>query len=679
MKERRMLGRRIESLPGRDGGFSSLSNRYFGEVIEPEFSFENEIDPKFGKTLYLPIQLSKTVLPKVGVFIPKGFQPATAIKNSKTFSAIDVIVYLHGHIYPCDNKGVGKFDKGGIEYYWNTPDFTFLREDLAASGRNALLIAPTFTNKLNRGSSTFGNLDANKKFDFLLAECLTHLKNGGQIPKDSEIGNIVLAGHSAGGLPMQEILWAINSAGQNIVECWGFECLYFGTDIWRAWLNFNATKNFIHYRRKNPFADQTARLKKHGNFQDVNDGRGHCSLVKEKWRASIESCRWLKIIGSPKAKSNEMTERETEYFSSENYFENEFALEKGSLHTGKIAVAALPNNKKTRDKLKQSGGAYVEIRESPSVFLPEIIRNAKAKALKDKKNDIADKLNAKEWFGQFTRDFTFLGRSLKKEEKRVGKKIVIEYQYVHIELAKLLKAAEAKFLTGLKMTDAKKAGDILLKNSPEGISGSRLTSSTATFSMHMLGLAVDVNYLGNPYIEDSDIEAVNNVLRNAASLMNTELLTYRKHEKNKFADRFDYIQALDNTIENYFKLLDDATALNSYLKSSSSADWRGLTIEKATGKIQKNLDNLSGLLARKSHKNYFKKHAILDFDKRFVTGMENIKLHWGGDYGDMMHFDMRNTGVGYYIEKARNEYAGKVKRQAARLFKDKKYGEHSPE
>ncbi len=636
---------------------------FSGQNRESKFFFESGIDAKLGKTLYLPIQLSKRILPKVGVFIPQGFQPATAIKNSRTFSAIDIIVYLHGHIYPCDNKGVGKFDKGGIEYYWNTPDFTFLREEMALSGRNALLVAPTFTNKLNRSAASFGNLDADNKFDFLISECLAHLKTGNHIPKDAEAHNIILAGHSAGGLPMQSILWAINSAGKNVVECWGFECLYYGTDVWWSWLNFSPDKKFIHYRQKKAFASQSEKLKKHDNFRDVNDGKGHCSLVKEKWRTSIENCRWLQTVGA----AGGAVKREISDVGYENGFDREFTLEKAGLHKGKIVVAKLPANKKQREKAKKTGGAYVEIKESPSVFLPEIIRRAKDKALKDKKNDLAAKLNPDEWFNQFTRDFTFLGRRLKSG------------QFVHLEMAKLLKAIETKFTNDLVISDAKKAGDVLLKNSPEGISGSRLTSSTATFSMHMFGIAVDVNYLGNPYVEEGDIQAVNNVLKNAAALMNAELLTYRKHEKGKFADRYDYIQALDDTIENYFKLLDDLVALERYLQSAQSSDWRGLSVKKAREKIQKNLDNLSGLLARKDYKDYFKKHAILDFDKRFVTGMEKMGLHWGGDYGDMMHFDLRNTGVGYYIEKARKEYGGKVRRQAGRLFGEKKYGEHSPD
>ena len=69
----------------------------------------------------------------------------------------------------------------------------------------------------------------------------------------------------------------------------------------------------------------------------------------------------------------------------------------------------------------------------------------------------------------------------------------------------------------------------------------------------------------------------------------------------------------------------------------------------------------------------------MDFDKRFVAGMEAMKFDLGGHYGDMMHFDMRKTGVGYYIDKARKGYAAKVKNQAARLLKEKKYGEHPPD
>jgi hypothetical protein len=73
-------------------------------------------------------------------------------------------------------------------------------------------------------------------------------------------------------------------------------------------------------------------------------------------------------------------------------------------------------------------------------------------------------------------------------------------------------------------------------------------------------------------------------------------------------------------------------------------------------------------------KNYFKQHAILDFDKRFVIQMEEMGMHWGGEYGDMMHFDMRKTGVGYYINKARLKYAGQVNDLAKKLLSQKNHG-----
>ena len=385
---------------------------------------------------------------------------------------------------------------------------------------------------------------------------------------------------------MLSVLWAQNSFGQNIVECWGFECLYFGTDVWWSWLNFSPNMSFIHYRRQSVFKSQAEKLKKYRNFQDVSDGKDHCRVVKEKWRKSIENSVQLQNINVG------AVNREISNSFSELDFE--FALEKAELYKGKIVVAGLPSDKKKRKQAKESGKPFIEIEESPSVSLPEIIRMARDKALKDNKPHIAAVLDPDKWFKQFTCDFTFLGRSLKSG------------QYVHLEMAKLLKAIETEFVKQLGIGDAKKTGDVLLNNSDEGILGSRLTSSTAVFSMHMFGLAVDVNYLGNPYIEKGDIKAVNNVLENAALLMNTEKFTYQINIKGRFADRFDFIQALDTLIENYFKLLDNPAELVQYLRATQSDVWRKLSLEAAQDKIQKNLDNLAGYLARKLTKKEIK-------------------------------------------------------------------------
>lgn len=347
-------------------------------------------------------------------------------------------------------------------------------------------------------------------------------------------------------------------------------------------------------------------------------------------------------------------------------FIEENLLKDHPLSTGLIVVASKKGKKKSK--------ASVAIKESPSVFVPQILRLAAKMAGDEKRADLAAQLAPNQWFTRFTRsialpggktdDLTFLGRKLKQG------------QYIHVELAKTLQRIEDLFVKELN-SSAKDAGDILLLKSDEGISGTRAKSSTAKYSYHMFGLAVDVNYLGNPFIQSGAIETVNRALKNAASLMSTEPLAYAHNTKGKFKDRFDYIQAMDSLLERYFGLLDDQTGLDRYL--SGSSEWRMLSTEAAKQKIQTDLDELSGAVERgdakdDKRKDYFKKHAILDFDKRFVLGMERMGLSWGGHYGDMMHFDMRNTGVGAYISRGIAQYQKDVNSLAESLFSKEKYG-----
>jgi murein DD-endopeptidase MepM/ murein hydrolase activator NlpD len=259
--------------PSEETGHEAEERTEFGEL---------ELDASPGKTLYLPVQLSRDIPPEVGVFLPSGFR-ATAV--------VDILVYFHGHIIPLCKTDAGEFNKAGMEYYWNTPLFRCLREDLAASGLLAILIAPTFVpifGSRNTPSSRYGALDQAGKFDFLIEETLAALSQRGELPARAQARNIVLSGHSAGGLPMQTVLAAKNSLGKNIVECWGFECLYFGTSEWTGWLKANPSRYFRHFRRPSPFDSPTKALERHANFVDVNDGTDHCLIVREKWRQAID-------------------------------------------------------------------------------------------------------------------------------------------------------------------------------------------------------------------------------------------------------------------------------------------------------------------------------------------------------------------------------------------------------
>jgi hypothetical protein len=167
---------------------------------------------------------------------------------------------------------------------------------------------------------------------------------------------------------------------------------------------------------------------------------------------------------------------------------------------------------------------------------------------------------------------------------------------------------------------------------------------------------------------------------NASLLMNEPVLVYEHDGKSNFDKVFDRVQQIDIVLEKYFSLLDTPDRLSTYLQASSSSEWHKLSAADARTRIQKNLTNLAGFLARvkKCGIPFFKKHGILDFDKRFVLQMTEQGLHWGASYGDMMHFDMRSSGVGKYIHLAIRAYKKKIEDLADRLFKEKRYGTHSP-
>jgi hypothetical protein len=241
-----------------------------------------------SQSVYLPIKLNDTLRnKKVGVFISDHVDLA---------ADINFIVYFHGHIISGCKTEEAPFLAKGIEYYWGTPFFKCLRDELDASTASAVLVAPTLDKKMseNRGEATYGNLDANGKFDFLIDETLTRLKGSQALPANARAGKIILAGHSAGGLPMLRILEATNSLKPNIAECWGFECLYWPTGGWKAWLDANPNKRFRHFRQPGEQSARINQLKGRANFIDVANGASHCTLVKEKWREAIDNSGTLR-------------------------------------------------------------------------------------------------------------------------------------------------------------------------------------------------------------------------------------------------------------------------------------------------------------------------------------------------------------------------------------------------
>jgi len=168
-----------------------------------------------GETLYFSVDLKIPGAPaRTGVFVPKGFKPGVGV---------DVVLWLHGWKDP-------SLAAPAIEQYWNAARFPHfaLREAVAASGRNLVLIAPTLGPTSQPGALiTPGALDA------YLAQVLAGLRAQGpwrDAPAAPVLQNLVLACHSGGGKVMRELAGGRDRAAALVRECWGFDCTYSSAD-----------------------------------------------------------------------------------------------------------------------------------------------------------------------------------------------------------------------------------------------------------------------------------------------------------------------------------------------------------------------------------------------------------------------------------------------------------------
>lgn len=278
-----------------------------------------------------------------------------------------------------------------------------------------------------------------------------------------------------------------------------------------------------------------------------------------------------------------------------------------------------------------------EIDESPADYSAAILKKAG--------------LKPEDWFKSFTTT-TFLGRSIGEP--------------IHTDLAAHLKDVEKKFTDKYGGDDKSpaKAGDAL-GLSHESIAGGREAPTSAVFSMHLFGLAVDLNYTANPFISAS----ANPVFNRAGLLVDGTAAAWKPNMS------YDDLSALDKKLETYFSYLDKPDDLKARLDASTAAPWKGMAPEKAKKQIQADLD----LVARKwersdpSKKATIKAGGFMDLKKELVEG---IGLNWGASYGDMMHFDMRNKGNGAKIEAAIGQYKAEKEKESKEQYQ-KEHGKEA--
>jgi hypothetical protein len=626
--------------------------------VLPEWEFpqaQNEYPEKFtsGATRYLSITVSSSNKLEVGAYVP----PA-----AKAAAKFDVIVYFHGDIIEACKTINHCFHCEGINYLWNTPGFLCLRRDLHKSGRAAVLLVPKMGEKVG---NDFKNLGAAGRFDLLVNDSIKQLRAAGVIGSSAGLGNIVLAAHSGGSFPMHAVLNGANKLGKQIRACWGFEALYAASSTMKSWLKTDKDLIYRHYRRPGWKDGQVTNYAGVKNFVDTPTASGHCESVDEFWKEALSHM--------PTTPGTSVQYEFEEPGTKGGTAPPAFTLKTWTLQS---SATKLVSQGSAKDFLKskkdhptftpQQHPAFVQVQQAPSKFLKNIIKRAGVLARADGKTAFAAILDKDQWFKNFTR-ISFLGRDFRDGE------------YVHVEMAKKLQEVENRLIKLLGGT-AKSVGDTLLNNRDEKHAGSRTESGTAAYSYHMFGLAIDVNYLGDPFVQDSDVARLNVVLRRASQLLRSTVVSYTRGHGAAY---YDTIAGLDALLEEYFALLDNATALTTALAAIKTGPWRGLSATRARSLIQDDVNRLSKTLERRWSKAdgsdlrpIFKARAILDFDKRFVRCMENAGLDWGAWYGDLMHFDMRDTGVGVYVQRAIAEHKSRATKQMNDFLAVQDHGFH---
>ncbi len=189
-----------------------------------------------GLTLYeqIPLGQESPAKPKTGIFVPVGFRPQ---------SQVDLIIYLHGMKAPS-----GLSTSATIDVYWSRRYPFLLREGVNQSGKNVVLVAPTLG-----PASQAGRLTDPGGFDWYVDQVMRVLAERGpyqQASQPPQVGNIVLACHSAGGKIMRLLALGQHRYSNRIRECWGFDCLYNSRDpeVWRQWaISHPNVGLFIYY------------------------------------------------------------------------------------------------------------------------------------------------------------------------------------------------------------------------------------------------------------------------------------------------------------------------------------------------------------------------------------------------------------------------------------------------
>jgi hypothetical protein len=221
-------------------------------------------------------------------------------------------------------------------------------------------------------------------------------------------------------------------------------------------------------------------------------------------------------------------------------------------------------------------------------------------------------------------------------------------------MAAALKKAEANLLSQYPGSTPAQVAEELKVYSLVGLRRPKKATGGKLPSYHCFGLAVDINYKGNPFVGQTGGsnkpagDAAAGVVKNATLLMTGTAADIRAAPASRKKDsaeqraaaQFDRLDAQSEAVKSYLSLTESELEerVGKGVGGHDLAWWRD---RQAKDRIE------GGRGAWGGHYNA-QTHGFMDLAKNLVIALTAAGLLWGGMYRtgkDIMHFDLRTGSV----------------------------------
>jgi hypothetical protein len=621
---------------------------------EPEEGVDPADGPPWGGKLWT--FQAQAPAGRVAVFCPRA-----ALGRSK----VDVLLFAHGLPGGCPELKRSLLPAGFVTHR----PFQ-LGQPVAASGRPIVLVVPELNWSAPGGERVFGKrryrwhaLGDPRALNALVAQVLTEIgRVQGATPPTLQ--NLLIAGHSRAHSLLEPLAHSRRDPAMSqgalarLRRIFAFDTSYDGdVKAWLDWLTLNPQLQVDVFYRE-------ARLTKTvgKRFYDARRPRLNVTRIEEK-HCEVPARRLPGLLGVGPPAGEELPEELPEAAPTGSWTASDATGEFALTADDKKLLASQTREQRAKDRaaLKsarrrlavlqraKSRGALHEGKEKELADLQALKERVETAQRALRRKDVEEVLGAAGqtvagWFGDIQKG-TFLGIPLR----------------VHRALAERLTRAQTALVDDPKVNpaglDAAALGKRLkMYDSTSSLRKPALAVGGTSLSLHTFGLAVDLNYRGNPFIGNAS-ELAPAVVRRATSLVNgtaIDVLTRLGGPKAAYAT----LKAASDALKTYFSYRHPTRLPKLREKLAGRTPGKGEPVDVPSWLELINKDH-AALSAGGDFTNHKPpEQGFLDLDEAVVLALTGAGLTWGGTYPrakDLMHFDLRQA-EGAKVQAARTAH-----------------------